>query len=97
MRGRQAVSVVFDEGNRSYVVRRITGDSIVLRGFSNGEDIVLSGIDLQMPGDSLVFDSRGIVDLSEISDPLGRAVFQSGTRSYDVWFNSMGATRLDSS
>lgn len=95
VRSREAVSVVFDETNRGYRIRTEGGDELVSRSFERGQDMVLSAVDLQFPGDSLVFDSRGVGDLSGITGTLGKAVFQAGNTSYEVAFNSMGASRVD--
>lgn len=97
VRSRESVSVVFDETTPGYRIRTGGGEELVSRSFERGQDMVLSAVDLQFPGDSLVFDSRGIGDLSGISGALGRAVFEAGDVSYEVSFNSMGASRVDAS
>jgi hypothetical protein len=50
---------------------------------------------LALPGDSLVFDARGMADLSGAGGPLGTATFSSGAMTYTVSFNSMGASKLE--
>jgi hypothetical protein len=95
VRGREAVTVDFDEGGVSYVVKLTSGDTLVERGFDRDDDIRLESIDLQMTGDSVVFDSRGMGDLSGSVPPLGVASFAAGESVYDVSFNVMGASRLD--
>ena len=94
VRGREIVVVNFDEGALSYIVRLSSGDTLVNREFEAGQDIVLDVLDLQMSGDSLVFDTRGVVDLSGAGSSLGVARFTAGDMEYDVSFNSMGASRV---
>ena len=64
------------------------------REFEAGQDIRLDALDLQMSGDSLVFDARGVVDLSGAGSSLGVARFTAGEMEYDVSFNSMRASRV---
>lgn len=97
VRSRESVVVAFYETTLRYEVRTPGGEELVSRSFQGGGDLVLSAIDLQFPGDSLVFDSRGVGDLSGITGALGRAVFEAGNTSYEVSFNSLGASRLDGS
>lgn len=94
VRGRETVIVNFDEAGLSYIVRLSTGDTLLNREFEAGEDIVLDALDLQLAGDSLVFDTRGVVDLSGAGSSLGVARFTAGDMEYDVSFNSMGASRV---
>lgn len=97
VRSRGDVIVAFDEADLGYSIRTAEGDTLVSRSFEGGQDLVLSALDLRFPGDSLVFDSRGVGDLSGITGSLGRAVFEAGNTSYEVSFNSMGASRVDGS
>jgi len=66
--------------------RRFTGTSA---------DIDLSAVTLDMTGDSLVFSSRGLADMSGAGGPLGTATFSSGVITYTVSFNGMGASKID--
>lgn len=95
VRSRKAVTVAFDETNLGYEVRTDEGVEVMRRSFQSGQDLVLSALDLRFPGDSVVFDSRGVGDLSGITGSLGKAVFEAGNTSYEVSFNSMGASRVD--
>lgn len=97
VRSRKAVTVAFDETNLGYEVRTDEGVEVMRRSFQSGQDLVLSALDLRFPGDSVVFDSRGVGDLSGITGSLGKAVFEAGNTSYEVSFNSMGASRVDAS
>jgi prepilin-type N-terminal cleavage/methylation domain-containing protein len=99
VRIQQPVSVRFYESSLWYSVQAVeTGTEIVRRRFGLNADIDLSGIDLQFRGDSVVFNPRGIADLGRTGPPktaLGVAVFSFGAISYEVSFNSMGASRVE--
>ena len=94
LRSRQIVVMDFDEIGLGYVVRVEAGDTLFDRAFDPDATVSLSGLDLEMNGDSVAFDRRGIADLSGAPGPLGRAVFTAGSRSYAVSFNSMGSSRV---
>lgn len=96
-RSRQRVTVDFDEGNRSYLVRVEAGDTLFHRFFDDGAELTLSSLNLQMTGDSVAFNGQGIADLSGAGGTLGRAVFTSGNTTYAVSFNSMGSSRVNGS
>lgn len=96
VRGREVVIVDFDEAGVSYVIRLESGDTILKRGFGRGDDIPLDSLNLQLTGDSVAFDARGVGDLSGSAFPLGTASFAAGANVYDVFFNVMGASRVDS-
>ena len=95
VRSRETVIVDFNESQVSYVVRYESGDTIVKREFGQTDDIRLDSLDLQLTGDSLVFDSRGVGDLSGAGSSLGVARFVAGDTGYEVSFNSMGASKVD--
>ena len=76
---------------------RASGQELLSRRYGDEGEVELTAIDLQMPGDSLVFNGRGMVDLSVIEGSLGTATFQSGSETYTVTFNSMGAARISGS
>lgn len=95
VRGRETVVIAFDETDLSYVVRTESGAELISRYYGEDEDLVLGVIDLQMDGDTLAFNSRGVADLSGAAGSLGTALFQAGNTSYEVSFNSMGASKVD--
>lgn len=98
LRSREAVVVRFDESNRWYqVVMQNSGRELVRRRFGTNADIALSAIDLRMSGDTMAVSPRGIVDLSGIvgSGSLGEARFAAGTTEFSVYFNSMGASKVE--
>ena len=96
VRGREAVIVDFDESGGSYLVRSESGDTLLRRAFDRDDDIPLDSLNLQLTGDSVVFNLRGVADLSGAPSTLGVASFAAGESVYDVSFNVMGASRLDS-
>ena len=95
LRSRRMAVLAFDENGLKYLVRLESGDTVLLRAFGRGAEISLSALDLEISGDTLVFDRRGQADLAGAVGPLGRAVFSAGSRSYAVSFNSMGVSRID--
>lgn len=94
LRSKQRVVVDFDESGLGYVVRVQAGDTLFRRTFDPDATHTLSGMDLQLPGDSVAFDRRGVANLSGGPGSLGRAIFSAGTISYAVSFNSMGSSRV---
>jgi prepilin-type N-terminal cleavage/methylation domain-containing protein len=96
VRTREPVVIRFYESSLWYEVEaQSTATEVARRRFGGNADIDLSGVTLDMAGDSLVFDSRGIADLSGLGGPLGTATFSSGGVTYTVSFNSMGASKID--
>jgi prepilin-type N-terminal cleavage/methylation domain-containing protein len=98
VRAREAVVIRFYESNGWYAVTtKTTATELARRRFMTNPDIQLSAIDLALTGDSLVFNARGVADLSGAGGSLGEATFTSGTVSYKVSFNSMGASKVEES
>jgi prepilin-type N-terminal cleavage/methylation domain-containing protein len=95
LRARERVTIRFDEPGLAYEVVRASGDTLVTRSFDDGSDIELSEIDLDIDGDTLWFDSRGIADLTGAGGSLGVATFIAGGTSYTLSFNSLGASRTE--
>ena len=96
LRARQPVVVRFDETARWYaVVMQSSGREIVRRRFGVDGDIDLSGIDLRMDGDTVLFNARGAASLSNALGSYGEARFVSNTFSYKVSFNAMGASEVE--
>lgn len=94
---RESVVVRFHEADRRYVVERTDGRRLASRAYGEDDEVTLDSIDLDIPGDSLVFDGRGIADLSGVTGSLGTATFRAGSERYTVSFNSMGASRIGAS
>jgi prepilin-type N-terminal cleavage/methylation domain-containing protein len=96
VRSREPVVIRFYESGLWYAVEaQSTGTEVARRRFGVNADIDLSAVALDFPGDSVVFDLRGIADMSGIGGGLGTATFSSGLVSYTVSFNSMGASKID--
>jgi prepilin-type N-terminal cleavage/methylation domain-containing protein len=93
MRARDAVTVLFDEDSLLYSVASQGGRTYMTRHFGPTWDLNLTEIDLDIPGDSVVFNSRGVADLRHRSTR--EAVFAAGETEYVVTFNAMGASRLE--
>lgn len=98
VRARERVVIRFYESSRWYEIVAMDSDTeITRRRFGVNADVDLSAIDLRFEGDTVVFDARGVADLSGIqgSGSLGEAWFTSGTTEYSVYFNSMGASKVE--
>lgn len=96
VRSREPVVIRFYEASMWYQVgAQTSATEVARRRFGANADIDLTGVALGMAGDSVVFDARGMADLSGAGGPLAVATFSSGTVSYTVSFNSMGASKID--
>lgn len=97
MRSRQAVVLrFFEEGGWYRIQMAGSGTELVRRRFRANADVDLSSIDLVFRGDSVLFTARGVVDLENIQGKgsLGEARFSSGSTVFKVYFNSMGASKV---
>ncbi len=96
VRTQEPVVIRFYEVSLWYEVEaQSSADEIARRRFGTNADIDLSGVTLDMTGDSLVFSARGVADLSGAAGTLGTATFSSGDVTYTVSFNGMGASKID--
>ena len=96
LRSREPVVIRFYESSLWYEVEtRDTATEVARRRFGQNADIDLSGVVLDMDGDSLVFSARGIADMSGAGGALGTATFSSGAASYTVSFNGLGASKVE--
>ncbi len=91
IRARAPVSLVADEGDRRYFVRDTTGTVFHQRRFDRQSEIPLTSLDVITPGDSLTFDSRGILVNGGL--PQVRAVRRSKSRT--ITFNALGRSRIN--
>jgi hypothetical protein len=91
VRGREKVTIKFYESSRWYEVKTAAGRSLAIRRFGPDGDVNLSGVALDLPGDSIVFSIRGV---GTITDPLGSASFTAAGITYRVTFNAIGASRV---
>lgn len=94
-RSREDVAVRFYEVSRWYTITSSSGRELTRRRYGTGGDIRLQSLDLALPGDSLVFDARGVADLSGAAGSLGEATFTAGPTSYTVYFNALGSSKLE--
>lgn len=97
IQARTSVVIRFSENDLEYVVENGQGRVLARRHFGPDEDLALSVLDLQTAGDSVVFNGRGILDMSGFGGPLGTASFNARGSSYTVSFNATGASRIDES
>lgn len=89
IRNRSTVWLVADESARTYEIRDAGGTVLQARAFDAVSDVSLSGLNLIAPGDSLGFNSRGILTNGVV---LIDATRPSGTRRIQV--NAMGRSRV---
>ncbi|MDX1493024.1 MAG: GspH/FimT family pseudopilin [Longimicrobiales bacterium] len=98
IRSQEPVVIRFYESTLWYeVATQASANEVARRRFGPAGEIELSGVALDLSGDSLVFDARGMADLSGAGGSLGTARFSSGAVTYTVSFNGMGASRIDQS
>lgn len=96
VRSQERVVVRFYESTLWYEIRATPSDTeIAGRRFGGSGDLELTGLTLDLAGDSLVFDTGGIADLAGAGGALGTATFSSGAVTYTVSFNGMGASTID--
>ncbi len=97
IRSRAPVVIRFHEATLRYEVEELSSATrVISRRFSGtGADIELSGVELTVAGDSLVFTARGIASFVPGAGGLGTATFSSGAIAYTVSFNGMGASKID--
>ncbi|MEX0836818.1 MAG: GspH/FimT family pseudopilin [Gemmatimonadota bacterium] len=98
VRSQERVVVRFYEGGMRYEIASGDGSTeIAQRRYSGSDGVSLSAIELDLDGDSLVFDRRGFADLSGAPGTLGTARFVAGVAAYTVSFNGLGGSRLEAS
>ena len=99
VRAQEPVVLRVYEGTLWYeIVTQNTATEVARRRFTGSSaDIDLSAVALNVSGDSLVFSSRGQIDMSGAGGALGTAAFSAGEITYEVQFNSLGASKLEES
>lgn len=98
IRAREAVVIRFFESSRWYQIVAIdSGTELVRRRFGVGGDIDLTSIDLVFRSDTVAFSARGVANLSNIQGggSLGEARFANRDTEYSVFFNSLGASKVE--
>lgn len=90
IRRRANVSLVADEATRSYVIRDGAGQVLMGRSYDAGSDLPLTALDVATVGDSLTFNSRGLlVGLASAQIDLARY-----ERTASVEINALGRHRI---
>ncbi|MGH7540519.1 MAG: GspH/FimT family pseudopilin [Gemmatimonadota bacterium] len=87
---RENVSLVARETQRDYVVRDLAGTVFTRRSFGAGSDLVLTSMVVSTAGDSLTFNSRGL-----LLGGTGTVTVARGTRAHDVLVNALGRTDVN--
>lgn len=77
IRNRTTVSLVADEANQSYEVHDESGTVYLVRQFDAASEMKLETLDVKLPGDSLTFNSRGLMASGSATVDVGR---NGGTR-----------------
>lgn len=88
---RSPISLVATEAQRRYVVRDTAGNEFHWRDFDAGSDIRLTGLDVATAGDSLTFDSRGIL----LSGNTAQVTVTRRTRVRTVTLNALGRSIIN--
>ncbi len=87
---RESVSLVADEANQAYQIRTNGGVVLLRRAFDAANDLPLTQLDVRLPGDSIAFNSRGLVSNAGTAQvDVGRLA-----RTQRVSFNALGRTRI---
>lgn len=89
IRNRTAVALVADETARSYVIRDDAGNVYLNRVFDPASEMGLASLDVSLPGDSIAFNSRGMLTFGAATIDVGR----SGD-SRRVTLNAIGRWRI---
>lgn len=87
---RANVSLVANETQRSYTIRDTTGTRLAVRSFDRSSDLPLDRLDVETGGDSLTFNSRGLlVTGAGVEIEMGR-----GDRDRTVSVSALGRSRI---
>ena len=89
IRERRNVSLVADEASRSYAIRTDAGDTLAVRSFDSSSDLAIDSLNVLAAGDSITFNSRGLLLTAGAQIDVGRA---SGDRRVQV--NGVGRARI---
>jgi Tfp pilus assembly protein FimT len=83
---RANVSLVARETERAYVIRDTTGEVLARRSYGVDSGLGLDVLDVQATGDSVTFNSRGLLTNGTGVD----VVLSRGERSHTVYLNALG-------
>lgn len=87
---RDMVSLVADETARGYLVRDNSGEILARRSFDRSSDLPLDVLDVKTTGDSLTFNSRGLLASGAgVEIEVGR-----GDRSRTVAVSALGRAQV---
>ena len=87
---RENVSMVLDESNLTYVVRDTAGTVLMRRDFGTGMEMPLSGLRVSTTGDSLTFNSRGLLTQGTAQINVARQ-----THIQQLTVNALGRTDIN--
>lgn len=73
IRNRTSVALVADETDRSYVIRDPAGNVYLTRVFDAASEMRLDSLDVLLPGDSIPFNSRGMLTFGTATVDVDRA------------------------
>ena len=88
IRERQNVSLVADESGLTYAIRNANGDTLAVRSLDSSSDFAVDSLNVLAAGDSITFNSRGLLLTAVARVDVGRA---SGDRQVQV--NGVGRAR----
>jgi len=89
IRERQNVSLVADESGLTYAIRNANGDTLAVRSLDSSSDFAVDSLNVLAAGDSITFNSRGMLLTAVARVDVGRA---SGDRQVQV--NGVGRARI---
>jgi len=89
IRERQNVSLVANEASRTYAIRTADGDTLAVRILDSTSDFAIDSLNVLAAGDSITFNSRGLLLTASARVDVGRA---SGDRQVQV--NGVGRSRI---
>lgn len=87
---REDISLVVDESALTYVVRDTTGTVLMRRDFSAASEIGLTSLLVNTTGDSLTFNSRGLLSQGSVQVDVARH-----DHTQQVVVNALGRTTLN--
>lgn len=95
VRERQPVRLCLQVDSMQYQIITAAGRSVATRQFGEGSPHRLSGMELDLSGECVTFDRRGLADLSGASSAVGTLELRSNSATAIVTFNAMGVTRVE--
>lgn len=95
VRERQSVSLCLQVDSMQYEISTAAGRRVATRQFGEGSPHRLSGMELNLAGECVTFDRRGLADLTGAPSPVGTLELRSNSATSIVTFNAMGVTRVE--